>query len=45
MTYDDCPEVESLATEHGFVVERVAMKNTHHEKKFELLISNSARTA
>jgi DNA adenine methylase len=42
MTYDDCEEVEQLAMSHGFCTERVPMENTHHEKKFELLISNSA---
>jgi DNA adenine methylase len=40
MTYDDCPEVIEMAADHGFTVERVPMKSTHHEKKFELLISN-----
>uniref|UniRef100_E6QIB2 DNA adenine methylase n=1 Tax=mine drainage metagenome TaxID=410659 RepID=E6QIB2_9ZZZZ len=45
MTYDDCPEVIRLANMHGFRIERVAMKNTHHEKKFELLISNTGITA
>jgi DNA adenine methylase len=45
MTYDDCPEVIKMANHHGFQIERVAMKNTHHEKKYELLISNCARSA
>lgn len=45
MTYDDCREVEELANRHGFQIERVPMKNTHHEKKYELLISNCGRTA
>lgn len=40
MTYDDCPEVADMANRRGFHVERIPMKNTHHEKKFELLISN-----
>jgi DNA adenine methylase len=43
MTYDECPEVEEMATRHGFQIERVPMKNTHHIKKFELLISNCGR--
>lgn len=43
MTYDDSPEVESLAKSYGFFIERVPMKNTHHDKKFELLISNPGR--
>ena len=33
MTYDDCHEVVALANRHGFQIERVPMKNTHHEKK------------
>lgn len=45
MTYDDCSEVVEMANHHGFQVERVPMKNTHHEKKYELLISNCARPA
>lgn len=40
MTYDDCSAVLEMAQHHGFQVERVPMKNTHHEKKYELLISN-----
>jgi DNA adenine methylase len=44
MTYDDCKEVEAMAYSHSFLVERIPMKNTHHEKKFELLISNSGAT-
>jgi len=44
MTYDDCPEVVEMATSHGFHIERVPMKNTHHVKKFELLISNCGRS-
>jgi DNA adenine methylase len=40
MTYDDCPEVVEMANLYGFHIERIPMKNTHHEKKFELLISN-----
>jgi DNA adenine methylase len=45
MTYDDCPEVIEMANSHGFQIERVPMKNTHHEKKYELLISNCGRFA
>lgn len=45
MTYDDCPEVLKMAQHYGFQVEWVPMKNTHHEKKYELLISNSCRLA
>jgi len=42
MTYDDDPYVESLADRFGFHVHRIPMKNTHHEKKFELVISRNA---
>lgn len=45
MTYDDCPEVIEMANRHGFQIERVPMKNTHHEKKYELLISNCGWSA
>jgi len=39
MTYDDAPEVIDLAYRFGFKIDRVPMKNTHHEKKNELLIT------
>lgn len=45
MTYDDCPEVLELARKYSFQIERVPMKNTHHDKKYELLISNRSRLA
>jgi len=45
MTYDDCPEVVEMANNHSFQIERIPMKNTHHEKKYELLISNAACSA
>jgi len=38
MTYDDAPEVRLLAERHGFRVESVPMKNTHHKVVHELLI-------
>jgi len=41
MTYDDDREVEALANRFGFHVERIPMKNTHHEEKFELVIAKS----
>jgi DNA adenine methylase len=44
MTYDDCPEAVQLANSYGFAFERIPMKNTHHVKKFELLITNSAES-
>jgi len=39
MTYDDAAYVRELAVQHAFDVEPVAMKNTHHAKMTELLIS------
>ncbi len=38
MSYDDDPQIRSLAAAHGFQVRGIAMKNTHHEKQHELLI-------
>ncbi len=38
MTYDDAPEIRRLAEQHGFDTEEIAMKNTHHARKTELLI-------
>jgi DNA adenine methylase len=39
MTYDNTPEVRSLAREFGFQYKRVAVRTTHHSVKAELLIS------
>lgn len=41
LTYDDAADVRALAERHGFEVETVAMKNTHHAKMLELLIGRS----
>ena len=38
MTYDDATEILKLAETHGFQVRKVPMKNTHHDKKMELVI-------
>lgn len=38
MTYDDAPEVREMAQRHGFRIELVPMKNTHHAIIHELLI-------
>lgn len=38
LTYDDAPEVRSMAERHGMRVEPIHMKNTHHEVIRELLI-------
>jgi len=39
ITYDHSEEIQKLATKAGFEIELVPMKSTHHERKFELLIS------
>ena len=39
MTYDECPEIIDLIGQHGFHAARVVMKNTHHAKMTELLIT------
>lgn len=41
LTYDDSPDVRNLAERHSFEIKCVAMKNTHHLKMTELLISRS----
>lgn len=42
MTYDDAPEVVSLADRYGLEVARTPMQNTHHTRVYELLIQKSA---
>ena len=39
MTYDRTPEIEALVHKHGFHVMQVLMKNTHHARIPELVIS------
>jgi DNA adenine methylase len=39
MTYDISDEIVTLADQHGFSHEEIPMKNTHHAKMHELLIS------
>ena len=39
MTYDQSPEIVGLTLTHGFHVNRVSMKNTHHAQTWELLIT------
>ncbi len=39
MTYDQDYQVEAMAGERGFHIERIAMKNTHHRQMVELLIT------
>jgi len=38
---DDAEQIRALAQRHRFKVEKILMSTTHHEKKFELLISES----
>ena len=38
LTYDDTPEVRAMADRHGFHIQTVPMKNTHHAIIYELLI-------
>lgn len=39
MTYDESPEILELISRHGFHVMRVVMKNTHHAKISEFVIT------
>jgi len=39
MTYDEAPEIVDLIGKHGFHAERVLMKNGHHKKISELVIT------
>jgi DNA adenine methylase len=41
LTYDDSPDVRTLAEHHSFEIKSVAMKNTHHARMTELLISRN----
>ena len=41
MTYDDAQDVYELAKKYGFDTEAIAMKNTHHAKMTELLVSRN----
>lgn len=43
LTYDEAAEVVELAKAHGFRLDRVPMKNTHHAHLDELLILPPAR--
>ncbi len=42
MTYDNAIEVEKLAIDRSFIIDRVPMKNTHHQEKYELVISRNS---
>lgn len=39
MTYDNAESVREMSMKHGFSMAEVAMKNTHHSKMSELLIT------
>lgn len=39
LTYHSCSEIRVLAHEHTFTMKRVAMRTTHHRRRFELLIT------
>lgn len=41
MTYDNCKGVRRLAEKHGFDMEAVAMKSSHHAEMTELLIGRN----
>lgn len=41
MTYDNTEEVMLLAQRHGFDTQAISMRNTHHAKMTELLISRN----
>lgn len=41
MTYDNTAEIQNLAAKHCFERRTVAMKNTHHAEKTELLIGRN----
>jgi len=41
LSYEDSPDVRAIAAKHSFKSKRVAMKNCHHAKMTELLISRN----
>jgi DNA adenine methylase len=43
ITYDDAETIWLLASEYGFEVRNVAMKNTHHARMTELIIGRNLR--
>ena len=45
MTYDQSGEIIQMAREHGFNLAKVPMKNTHHDRLYELLITSSELSA
>jgi DNA adenine methylase len=45
MTYDEAPEIRAFASNFGFAVDEVEMKNKHHTRMHELLVSKVAGPA
>ena len=45
MTYDESGEIIRMASDHGFSMAKVPMKNTHHDLLYELLITSSELSA
>ena len=45
MTYDEDDRIVAMAQARGFLIDRVAMKNTHHNQMVELLIMPPAHEA
>jgi len=43
MTYDDATQIRWFAYRHRFELREIVMKNTHHAKKFELLVGRDLR--
>jgi len=43
VTYDDVPEIESMALQRNLDIEKVIMKTTHHLRKYELVIGRDLR--
>ena len=41
MTYDEAPEIVDLVARHRFAAVRVEMKNTHHNRQSELIITRN----
>ncbi len=41
LTYDNAPEVQEMARNHGFQMRLIPMKNTHHATMFELVIGKN----
>lgn len=42
MTYDEADEVKRLSADFGLAIHKIPMKNTHHTKLYELIITKPA---